>query len=189
MKFLPTFQRSASVHNQNVATKVQMAIQSPSAAEQPFHFRLEKQLDIWKQLSPYSNMELIENKQEEVVGFMRDDIVFIFKLSADKSAIKISTSGVRQNKRGTRRDHRGDFTQIKGFESVDLKISYTLAADLVDTANFLDFKYSLKEFMMVATLSKRNLMQLSASSLPLRQQPRFAKKCRGRVHPLWQAQS
>jgi hypothetical protein len=110
MKFFRTFLRPASVHNLSVLT-VQTAIQARSAAEQPFHYHLEKQLKIMKHLSPNSKMELFENKENAVVGFIRNGVMFIFKLSADKSAMKISTYGARQKKRGSCTDQKGNLGQ------------------------------------------------------------------------------
>jgi hypothetical protein len=56
-------------------------------------------------------MELFENKENAVVGFIRNGVMFIFKLSADKSAMKISTYGARQKKRGSCTDQKGNLGQ------------------------------------------------------------------------------
>ena len=156
-------------------------IAEPEIDGKLFSARLDEQLRFWKSIMHWQNhcdFEIVENKEQEVIGFIQDSIVVLFHLEENKTTMKISSFFG-----STLQSIAGDcFSQERVLQMIQCNLSHkliprrnasvlcTLPAKLVNLSFFVEFQHRISEYMMVAKYCQQKEMARQRVSLHQRWQ-------------------
>jgi len=197
-KRAPPIQKQQSVGQQSVTNQPPTSrlgshwvLLSPGTST-PFHNLLEQQLKIWSLFSQGSKVEIIENRQHEVVGFILEcRIMVIFNLDEHKATINISVHSLRSTRALPSREGYDSVEKrksldkqifmTKGYESFKLNIACSLPVELLYPSNIFDFDDRLNALVLVARRESRRKAMYRHRLPPVVQQVSGKKS---KIHPL-----
>jgi hypothetical protein len=160
----------------------------PEVDAKLFSARLDEQLRFWKRIMHWqtrTGFVILENKEQETIGFIQDRIVVLFHLDEDKKTMKISSffgSTLQSitdcciSKEGLLQTNQCILNH-ELIASRNASVLYTLPAKMVQLSFFVEFQNRISEYMMVTKYFQQKEMAKKRASLHQRLQDSDSTSC------------
>lgn len=160
----------------------------PEVDAKLFSARLDEQLRLWKGITHWKKrcgFVILENKEQQAIGFIQDRIVVLFHLDENKTKMKISSffgSNLQSitdccfSQEGLLQMNQCNLSH-KLIASRNAAVLYTLPAKLVHLSFFVEFQNRISEYMMVTKYCQQKEMAKKRASLHQRLQDNDSSSC------------